>query len=201
MSDDRFPIACRIYRMLLRCYPRAHRTEYGELMEQLFRDQCRDARRKQGTFGLVAMWFQLPGDFIFTVLREHISNLPNIMKNLNIKQLSAILFAIGVGLAFFSSPTLVGTHVSTVFIYLSTLAILLRAIAEWFRPPGDSLRAILWGLGLSVAFGLILPFWAKLHANYGVPTGFNPAVHAIPVLLNLIVPIVKALIAVTKRTT
>jgi hypothetical protein len=170
-------------------------------MVQLFRDQCRDACRKNGPLGLAAMWLHVPGDLILTVIQEHINNLPNVMKNLNIKQLSAILFAVGVGVAFIGTPTLLGTHVATAFIYVSTLAILLRAIAEWFRPPGDSLKAIMLGLGVAVAYGIILPFWAKLHANYGVPAGFNPAVHAIPVLLNLIVPIVKAVLAVAKRTT
>jgi hypothetical protein len=38
-----FPVSEKIYRRLLRAYPKAHRAEYGPAMAQLFRDQCRDA--------------------------------------------------------------------------------------------------------------------------------------------------------------
>jgi len=199
MNDDPFPIACRIYRTLLRCYPKTHRAEYGELMLQLFRDQCRDAFREHGRFGALVVWRDAAGDLVFTAIQEHINNLPNIMKDININRLALILFAIGLGLAFIGVPPLVGTHLATAFIYLSSLAILLRAIAEWFRPPGEVTKSILWGVGVLVAYGFVLPFWAKLHAQFGVPAGFNPALHAIPVLLNIVVPVVKALLSVIRK--
>lgn len=185
--------------MLLRFYPKAHWTEYSELMLQLFRDQCRDAHRKHGKLGLAMVWRDATGDLIFTAIQEHLSNLPNIMKNLNINRLTIILFAIGTGLAIIGTPTLVGTLGATALIYLSTLAILLRAIVEWFRPPGEALKSILWGLGVLIAYALIIPFWDKLHTHFGVPSGFNPTVHAIPVFLNIVVPVVKALLSITRK--
>lgn len=199
MNDDPFPIACRIYRMLLRCYPKAHRAEYGELMLQLFRDQCRDAYRERGRFGFAVVWRDAAGDFVFTAIQEHINNLPNIMKNISINRLTLILFALALGTAFIGVPPVVGTHMATAFIYLSTLAIFLRAVADWFRPPGENMKAILWGLGVLIAYGFILPFWAKVHTNFGVPAGFNPAIHAIPVLLNIVVPVVKALLSIARK--
>lgn len=53
----------RIYRWLLRLYPRDFREEYGDEMSQLFRD-----RRREGT---VALWIQIAGDLIFHAPREH----------------------------------------------------------------------------------------------------------------------------------
>lgn len=200
MNDDPFPTSCRIYRMLLRCYPRAHRAEYGALMLQLFRDQCRDAYHTHGRFGFLSMWRDATGDLVFAAIQEHINNLPNIMKNISINRLALILFAIGFGLAFLGVPQLVGAPMATVLIYLSTLAILLRAIAEWFRPPGEAAKSILWGIGVLIAYAFVLPFWEKLYFHFGVPAGFNPTIHAIPIILNIIVPVVKALLSVVRKT-
>jgi len=120
------------------------------------------------------------------------------MKKFTIHQLTLVLFAMGIGFAFVGIPTFVGKYAATAFIYLSTTAILLRAIAECFRPSGEVLKSILWGFGVLIAYGFILPFWAKLHAEFGIPAIFNPVVHTIPVMLNIAVPAVKSLLSVTR---
>jgi len=57
----------RIYRWLLRLYPRDFRDEYGEEMSQLFRDR--------GADGFVRLWLQVLGDFIFHAPQERWSTL------------------------------------------------------------------------------------------------------------------------------
>lgn len=49
-------LSIRIYRALLLAYPRAFRREYGALMTQLFRDQCRDVLRQDRRRDLLRLW-------------------------------------------------------------------------------------------------------------------------------------------------
>ena len=67
--------SCRIYRRLLRVYPRSHRAEYGAAILQLFRDQCRDAWAAQQTPGLIGFWLRALADLLKTSLLEHLSTL------------------------------------------------------------------------------------------------------------------------------
>ena len=53
----------RVYRCLLRLYPRAFREEYGEEMSLLFRARSSD--------GSVTLWLQVLGDLIFHAPKEH----------------------------------------------------------------------------------------------------------------------------------
>jgi putative ABC transport system permease protein len=57
----------RIYRWLLRLYPRDFRDEYGQEMASLFR-----SRTSEGT---IRLWLQVFGDFIFHAPKEHWSTL------------------------------------------------------------------------------------------------------------------------------
>jgi hypothetical protein len=57
-----------IYRLLLRAYPRGYRDQYGQVMEQLFRDQLRGAR----TFvQRSALWMRTLLDWSKTVVTRH----------------------------------------------------------------------------------------------------------------------------------
>ena len=67
MKGDDLKRSERIYRWLLRLYPRDFRDEYGEEMSLLFR-----ARTSEGFFRL---WLQVLGDFIFHAPKEHWSTL------------------------------------------------------------------------------------------------------------------------------
>jgi putative ABC transport system permease protein len=53
----------RVYRWLLRLYPRDFREEYGEEMTLLFRDRAKD--------GALALWIQVFGDLMLHAPREH----------------------------------------------------------------------------------------------------------------------------------
>ncbi|MBN2003524.1 MAG: hypothetical protein JXA21_09235 [Anaerolineae bacterium] len=67
--------ARKLYRQLLRIYPASHRAEYGEAMEQLFCDLCRDACRSQGWRGLIGLWPHILIEMIQTAFREHIDTI------------------------------------------------------------------------------------------------------------------------------
>jgi len=63
----------KLYRRLLAIYPAEHRREYGPLMAQLFRDQCRDAYGQEKTVGVVKLWLRVLGDLGATVGSEHVA--------------------------------------------------------------------------------------------------------------------------------
>lgn len=62
----------RVYRLLLKVYPRRFRDEYGAEMVRLFRDQCREAFERDGGFGLCKFWAGLAGDLARSVVVEHV---------------------------------------------------------------------------------------------------------------------------------
>src|SRR5690606_12071250 len=47
-----------LYRRLLGLYPSNHRREFGFWMEQVFRDLCRQAYRREGGRGLAKVWLR-----------------------------------------------------------------------------------------------------------------------------------------------
>ena len=65
----------KLFERLLALYPRAHRSQYGPAMSQLFRDQCRDAWQQRRTWGLVSLWLHVLPDLVETSLLEHLSTL------------------------------------------------------------------------------------------------------------------------------
>ncbi|MBC6936768.1 MAG: hypothetical protein DWB42_13135 [Chloroflexi bacterium] len=58
----------RFFRALLWLYPADHRRDYGPLMEQLFRDQYRDARRCR--LGPARLWLRLLPDVVLSAWTE-----------------------------------------------------------------------------------------------------------------------------------
>ena len=61
----------RLYRLLLAAYPAPFRHEYGEAMVQLFSDTSRDAYRRRGLLGLVAVWPPALADLTINVIHQH----------------------------------------------------------------------------------------------------------------------------------
>jgi hypothetical protein len=58
----------RCYLGLLRVYPRAFRTEFGDLLCQAFGDLTRRAIRKYGAWGLIALWLRTFPDLIASAI-------------------------------------------------------------------------------------------------------------------------------------
>jgi putative ABC transport system permease protein len=59
----------RVYRLLLRAYPRRFRSRYAEDMVEFYRDRVRVARPHLGT--LLRVWIQLLPDLLSTAVAEH----------------------------------------------------------------------------------------------------------------------------------
>lgn len=62
----------RLYRLLLRAYPRAFREDYAPEMLLVFRDAYVDALRRQGKQGVLGLWRDVMGDFITSVCVQRI---------------------------------------------------------------------------------------------------------------------------------
>jgi len=76
-SCDTKPVALsgKVYARLLALYPVEHPQEYGPLMAQLFRDQCRDAWTEARGWGLALLWLRISIDLVKTSTAEHLRNL------------------------------------------------------------------------------------------------------------------------------
>lgn len=62
----------RLYRLLLRAYPRAFREEYAAEMLLVFRDAYGEAVRRQGSRGVLRLWRDIAGDFVTSVCIQRI---------------------------------------------------------------------------------------------------------------------------------
>ncbi|MBA3823533.1 MAG: serine/threonine-protein phosphatase [Ktedonobacterales bacterium] len=67
--------ATRLYRLVLRAYPRAFREEYADEMALLFHDTYRAATQHADPFSTLQFWVRLVGDVGTSVCREHITHL------------------------------------------------------------------------------------------------------------------------------
>src|SRR5262245_45400366 len=55
-----------LYRLLMQAYPREFRNQYGEPVDQAFRDMHRDAFQQRGYLGVALLWFHVVPDFLFS---------------------------------------------------------------------------------------------------------------------------------------
>ena len=60
----------RVYRSLLRAYPRELRDEYGEEMARCFRDLCLEELEDGGGLGLAALWANILPELLNSALKE-----------------------------------------------------------------------------------------------------------------------------------
>ncbi len=152
----------KIYRQLLLLYPPAHRRDYGGLMAQLFRDQCRDAYREGRSAGLVKLWLRVLPDIGKTSLQEQIAAIKrkSIMKNIRAINRPTTLLIIGIALGILSVP-FIQSPGGMLLAVASALFILARAIVEMFRPSIQWKRILLSTVVIMVIYGLLMPAWAK----------------------------------------
>lgn len=66
-------VSIRIYRLLLRLYPRSFRCEFGSEMRRLFEEIAGDAVERRGWIGLALMWFRILLDTASAVPRERVA--------------------------------------------------------------------------------------------------------------------------------
>jgi hypothetical protein len=190
----------RCYRVLLRCYPESYRRSYGAQLEQLFRDQCRDAL--EGDLGRVCRFVCfILSDFVSSSLREHLSQLLDTLKPTDPMNPTAfpvrlphLLLAGAIACALAANPGAVGPAAATACAVVSAAALFARAVLEWFRPPGRGLGPIAWGVAILVAYGLIVPAWAKLGIIESEAAPAATVLLLAPIFLNTLVPAFRAFI-------
>jgi len=73
MMREKEPLADRLYRGLLRVLPFDFRSEFGDDMEQAFREQRLDTGERAGLPGLFRMWWATITDILRMAPREHAS--------------------------------------------------------------------------------------------------------------------------------
>jgi hypothetical protein len=99
----------RLYRALLAAYPREFRREYGPQMRQVFRDLCREERRKNRKTGLGQLWIRTALDLATTALGARISGLGRPYSKevgLNDYKLAGLGFALLLAPLYFVSASL-----------------------------------------------------------------------------------------------
>lgn len=166
----------KIYRKLLRLYPRSHRRDYAEPMAQLFRDQCRDAWRGRRFIGVAKLWLRVLPDLGKTSVKEQIAAIERsqIMKYINAKSAPTILTAAGLALAFVSFIFSTSSDAWTISIVAAFVAILAKALVELFRPGNEYGRIFLRTFLIMFCFAIFMPAWAKATTGFVVVAGFNP---------------------------
>ena len=60
----------RVYRALLRAYPKEVRRRYGDEMAAYFGDLCREESRRAGPEGLALLWVRTLPELVFTAIKE-----------------------------------------------------------------------------------------------------------------------------------
>src|SRR5437016_7585698 len=73
MASAKEPFADRFYRGLLRVLPFDFRSDFGDDMEETFREQRAATGRRQGSIGLWRMWWATITDILRMAPREHVS--------------------------------------------------------------------------------------------------------------------------------
>ena len=82
----------RLYRLLVRLYPKAHRQEYGEQMIQTFDDILCDSHTTTERFDV---WLRIAKELPANLTEEHITNLKNmqtgvVMSNIGKRKISIV---------------------------------------------------------------------------------------------------------------
>lgn len=65
-------LSIKTYDRLLGLYPAAHRREYGDLMQECFREMCYIAWERGGTVALFRLWLRIGADALPSLLNEHL---------------------------------------------------------------------------------------------------------------------------------
>lgn len=127
----------KVYGWLLRAYPKPHREEYGLVMAQLFRDQCRAAWSESRGWGVAKLWLRVLPDLVKTSFIERLAAL-NKRKSMSDKMTTLIQpRAIFLKVFVVVFLIIVCTTVSVTFLLPETYASVSRIKAESDNPSND----------------------------------------------------------------
>jgi hypothetical protein len=103
-TRDCTPVALSLglYRILLAAYPKAFRQEYGEHMQQVFRDLSLRAYQQNGPGGMLRLWAITFFDLLKSMVEEHLQKETNMSKStfIRISGWSLILGAVAFAFLF-----------------------------------------------------------------------------------------------------
>jgi hypothetical protein len=153
----------RVYRSLLRAYPRELRDEYGEEMARCFQELCREELEDRGGSGLAALWFHTLPELFYTALKERST------------MFARYAYRAAVGVALAAAFILVWLSLGVGIIgadgdpanmmYFGVIAVgIIGAIIARLRPPGMARALFATALaqalvaGIALIFGLGLPW-------------------------------------------
>jgi hypothetical protein len=186
---------------LLRFYPRAHREQFGALMLQHFRDQCRDAS-ELGLRGCLEFAVRFGGDFFSSLIQENLSSTQIMIRQLATHpRLPLVLLIVGLllGLGAANLAASGQTTIAVTLAYASLLLLVVRGAAETQRPAQQWLRGLGSALVILVAYGFIMPIWGRFHLVPVAESGALVFLLFAALGSNLVVPLGKAIIALRAR--
>jgi len=114
MSTQRIPsqsasLSVRCYRQLMRFYPKEFTANFGDSVDQAFRDLARDAFRERGRLGILLLWFRIVPDFIFSAIELFTAKAGDYLKwSFRLRWLLACSAGFAIGLASSNSLQLLG---------------------------------------------------------------------------------------------
>jgi hypothetical protein len=134
----------------LHAYPAPFREEYGPQMNQVFRDEIRDALRERSITGLIVLWLFTLADLFKTALAEHIWEVFHMPMQKLLQRWSGPAAAIA-GILWVS-PFLIGVQGNLGFwLYVPMFLLMAVGLAGLYQRLPASLR-----LGSLLAFGVAL---------------------------------------------
>ena len=90
-----------IYQVILHAYPYSFRRDFGDSMRQVFIDSVREATRRAGLSGLVALWVRTAGDVARSLVSAYLTESRDAMFKVTISlilvYLCALLAVVGYG--------------------------------------------------------------------------------------------------------
>jgi hypothetical protein len=162
-----FSVSARVYRSLLRAYPRPLRDEYGDEMVRCFRNLCREAHDHKGGWGLAALWAHTLPELLCTACKERSTVLAR----------NAYRVAVGVALAASCLLAWLSLGVGVIgadgdpanAMYAGVLAIgIVGAISAHFRPQG--MARALFATALAQAVVAVIALILGLGAPWSPPS-------------------------------
>jgi hypothetical protein len=154
-----------LYRELLHLYPSAFRREFGDSLQQLFRDCCRQARAERGIVGLLDVWARVGSDLAASALQERIAQEEIMSRSTFVRACGAVALLGGLlsFVSFVSHPS--GPLRAIVPGSVACMLVGVVGLYALISPRAGRLSGI--GLGLVVT-GLLLGFIGMTGSAIGI---------------------------------